>query len=264
MAISWWKKTTSMNGVSFQTTTSVTVTTMRKTISPTNPILNTQNKATQSTRTLKCYRNSIPARCMYLRKIPLKWTVDLPRTTDFNRFESGFEKVTEGDSTENENTPSGKTSIRELSIQEICILVQSSINADEITENDASKYHANIRDTYLENSTTSTIEVFVDSLTATKTLPCYASLQEVSALFKLTNDQHRAFVIIGRALLRSFESQSFKWRSRRDKSGIPLAARPCRKREIFCDTRKESSGWIMGAPQRLYEHAHRPGKCHKE
>jgi len=210
MAISWWKKTTSMNGVSFQTTTSVTVTTMRKTISPTNPILNTQNKATQSTRTLKCYRNSIPARCMYLRKIPLKWTVDLPRTTDFNRFESGFEKVTEGDSTENENTPSGKTSIRELSIQEICILVQSSINADEITENDASKYHANIRDTYLENSTTSTIEVFVDSLTATKTLPCYASLQEVSALFKLTNDQHRAFVIIGRALLRSFESQSFK------------------------------------------------------
>jgi len=111
------KKTTSMNGVSFQTTTSVTVTTMRKTISPTNPILNTQNKATQSTRTLKCYRNSIPARCMYLRKIPLKWTVDLPRTTDFNRFESGFEKVTEGDSTENENTPSGKISIRELSIQ---------------------------------------------------------------------------------------------------------------------------------------------------
>jgi hypothetical protein len=37
MAISWWKKTTSMNGVSFQTTTSVTVTTMRKAISPTNP-----------------------------------------------------------------------------------------------------------------------------------------------------------------------------------------------------------------------------------
>ena len=62
------------DGVSFQTTTSVTVTTMRKTISPTNPILNTQNKATQSTRTLNCYRNSIPARCMYLRKIPLKWT----------------------------------------------------------------------------------------------------------------------------------------------------------------------------------------------
>ena len=86
--------------------------------------------------------------------------------------------------------------------------MQSSINADEITENDASKYHANIRDTYLENSTTSTIEVFVDSLTATKTLPCYASLQEVSALlFKLTNDQHRAFVIIGRALLRSLESK---------------------------------------------------------
>ena len=83
--------------------------------------------------------------------------------------------------------------------------MQSSINADEITENDASEYHANIRDTYLENSTTSTI-VFVDSLTATKTLPCYASLQEASALlFKLTNDQHRAFVIIGRALLRSFE-----------------------------------------------------------
>jgi len=198
------------DGVSFQTTTSVTVTTMRKTISPTNPILNTQNKATQSTRILNCYRNSIPARCMCLRKIPLKWTVDLPRTTDFNRFESGFEKVTEGDPTENENTPSGKTSIRELSIQEICVLVQSSINADEITENDASKYHANIRGTYLENSTTSTIEVFVDSLTATNTLPCYASLQEVSALFKLTNDQHRAFFIIGRALLRSFESQSFK------------------------------------------------------
>ena len=131
--------------------------------------------------------------------------VDLPRTADFNRFEKGLEKVIEGASTDNDDASSGNYYLRELSIKEMFTLVQSSIDADDRNENNASKSHASIRDSYLNNATRSTIEVFVDSPKFPKTLPCYASLQEVSSLFKLTNDQHRAFVIIGRALLHSFE-----------------------------------------------------------
>ena len=38
------------------------------------PYFEYAEQSNTKTRTLNCYRNSIPARCMYLRKIPLKWT----------------------------------------------------------------------------------------------------------------------------------------------------------------------------------------------
>jgi len=105
------------------------------------------------------------------------------------------------------------------------------------------------------------------SLTATKTLPYYASLQEVSALFKLTNDQHRAFVIIGRALLRSFESNHSNEKVAATNQELLLlrGLAGSGKSFVIRAWKALADSWEHGSTPRLYEHhAHRPGKCHKE
>ena len=92
--------------------------------------------------------------------------------------------------------------IQELSVKELFSLIHSAQYHASPTS--CSMLHAAQRHSVLGKNSSKTIEVVIDESKSSIAVPIYASLQEVASLFKLNVDQHRAFVIVGKALLHAF------------------------------------------------------------
>jgi hypothetical protein len=140
--------------------------------------------------------------------LPIQGTPLTLRTPNVQNLESGFKQPPPVDTpTDNATSSSVFPAPRELKVSEVCDLVNSGIAATRrsLKSSTANEEHRQLRNRHIgTEQASSTVLVTVDPQKPAKALSIYASLNEVSTLFDLTDIQDTAFSIIGEALLQSF------------------------------------------------------------